>query len=51
MYKTFVDFRTKGKQYFYEGDDIIKAMRTQAELIKKYKNNSEVEAIGYEIPK
>lgn len=48
MYKTFVDFRDKGKQYFYEGNDIAKAMRAQAELIKKYKNNSEVESIGYE---
>ena len=49
MYKTFVDFRNKGKQYFYEGNDIIKAMRTQAELIKKYKDNSNVESIGYEL--
>ena len=49
MYKTFVDFRTKGKQYFYQGDDIIKAMRVQADLLKKYKNNPEVEAIGYEV--
>ena len=51
MYKTFVEFRTKGKQYFYEGNDIIKAMRKQAELLKEYKNNSEVITIGYEIPK
>lgn len=51
MYKTFVDFRTKGKQYFYQGDDIIKAMRVQADLLKQYKNNDEVVAIGYEIPK
>ena len=48
MYKTFVDFRPTGKKYFYEGDDIIKAMRTQAELIKKYKNDDSVVAIGYE---
>lgn len=48
MYKTFVDFRAKGKVYFYEGDSIIRAMRTQGELIKKYKDNSEVVAIGYE---
>lgn len=51
MYKTFVDFRTKGKVYFYKGDSIIQAMRTQRELLKKYKDNSEVVAIGYEIPK
>ena len=51
MYKTFVEFRDKGKQYFYEGDDIIKAMRTQADLIKKYKDQDGVESIGYEIPK
>ena len=51
MYKTFVDFRTKGKQYFYEGNDIIMAMRKQAELLKKYKSDSDVVAIGYEIPK
>ena len=51
MYKTFVDFRTSGKQYFYQGDDIIKVMRVQADLLKKYKNNDEVVAVGYEIPK
>lgn len=50
MYKTYVEFNN-GKQYFYEGDDIIKCMRTQAELIKKYKNNKDVVAIGYELPK
>lgn len=51
MYKTFVEFKDKGKQYFYEGNDIIKAMRTQAELLKKYKSDNDVVAIGYEIPK
>lgn len=51
MYKTFVEFRTKGKQYFYEGDDVIKAMRRQAELLKEYKNHGDVVAIGYEISK
>ena len=51
MYKTFVEYRTTGKRYFYEGDDIIKAMRTQADLIKQYKSNNDVVAIGYEIPK
>lgn len=48
MYKTFVDFRDKGKQYFYEGNDIIKAMRTQAELLKRYKNDGNVNSVGYE---
>ena len=48
MYKTFVEFRTTGKQYFYEGNDIIKAMRKQADLLKQYKNNNDVVAIGYE---
>ena len=50
MYKTYVKFG-KGKQYFYEGDDIIKCMRVQAELINNYKNNKDVVAIGYELPK
>ena len=49
MYKTFVDFRDKGKQYFYEGNDIIKAMRMQAELLKRYKNDANVEGVGYEL--
>ena len=42
------EFRTRGKQYFYEGNDIIKAMSTQADLLKKYKNNNDVVSIGYE---
>ena len=49
MYKTFIDYRTKGKVYYYEGNDIIKAMRVQAELLKQYKNNNDIVAIGYEI--
>lgn len=49
MYKTFVDFKNKGKQYFYEGDSFIEAMRTQAELVKKYKRSGEVDSIGYEL--
>lgn len=49
MYKTFVDFRDKGKQYFYVGNDIIKAMRTQAELLKRYKNDANVDGVGYEL--
>ena len=49
MYKTFVDFRDKGKQYFYEGNNIIMAMRKQAELLKKYKNDTNVNGIGYEL--
>lgn len=48
MYKTFVEFKTRGKIYFYDGDDIIKAMRIQGELLKKYNNNNQVVAIGYE---
>lgn len=48
MYKTFVDFRTQGKKYFYEGDNIIMAMRIQAQLIERYKNDNSVVAIGYE---
>ena len=51
MYKTFVEFRDTGKQYFYEGEDVIQAMRTQANLIQRFKNNNNVVAIGYEIPK
>ena len=48
MYKTFVEFNDGHKEYFYEGKDIIKAMRVQSELLKKYKNNSRVYSIGYE---
>lgn len=48
MYKTFVEYKTGRREYFYEGDDIIKAMRVQGELIKKYKNDSGVYSIGYE---
>lgn len=51
MYKTYIEYRDTGKQYEYEGNDIIKAMRVQAELVKKYKNNNNVVAIGYELPK
>lgn len=48
MYKTFIEYKTGRREYFYEGDDIINAMRVQADLIKKYKNNSDVYSIGYE---
>lgn len=48
MYKTFIEYRDGTKKYFYEGDNIIKAMRKQAELLKKHKNDSEVMTIGYE---
>ena len=51
MYKTFVEFRPGNRKYFYEGNDIIEAMRVQADLLKKYKNNNEVETIGYELSK
>lgn len=49
MYKVFIEWRDKGKEYYYEGDNIIVALRKQGDLIKQYKNNNNVVSIGYEM--
>lgn len=47
MTKVYVEFDTE-KKIFYNGSDFVQAMRVQAELLKKYKNDKRVRAIGYE---
>lgn len=49
MYRTFIQFRDGSKKYFYQGDDVIQAVRIQKEIEKRYENNNSVFAFGREI--
>ena len=47
MFRVYVEF-DNDKKYYYNGNDFIQAIKAQAELVKKYKNQRNVVAIGYE---